>query len=191
MSAPTSSKKVCFFKDGDVNFSGINLTVSQRKYNNIDALFSELNNKVPLPFGVRSIHTPGGTNQINRIEDIEEGRHYVCSSYKKIKKVEYTNKTTKKPFTVPRPRSKFITRPENNTEDEKQPKLFTSRVIGGHPKVITFISKEDTRNTARFLLNPRLTDFQTVLEQASFALRLNSGPISSLFTLEGKQVSII
>ena len=60
-------KKVAFFKDGDLNFSGVNLTVTKSKYQSIDALYTDLNDRIKLPFGVRAIYTPTNNSNNNKI----------------------------------------------------------------------------------------------------------------------------
>ena len=74
-------KKVRFFRDGDVNFSGVNVAISKRKYRNFDALLSDLSRRVPLPFGVRTLHTPGGIHHVCEIDEIQDGKAYVCSTF--------------------------------------------------------------------------------------------------------------
>ena len=74
-------KKARFFRDGDANFAGVNVAVSKTRYRNLDSLLSDLSRKVPLPFGVRTLHTPGGIHHVYDLEEIEDGRDYVCSTF--------------------------------------------------------------------------------------------------------------
>ena len=74
-------KKVRFFRDGDANFSGVNVAISRTKYRNFDSLLSDLSRRVPLPFGVRTLHTPGGVHHVYDIDQIEDGKDYVCSTF--------------------------------------------------------------------------------------------------------------
>ena len=85
------SKKVRFYKDGDKNFGGVDVCVSNQRYRSLDALIEDLNGCVKLPRGVRTISTPGGRNTVRDIQELQHGRSYVCSSSTRIKKMDYNS----------------------------------------------------------------------------------------------------
>lgn len=172
-------KKVAFFKDGDLNFSGVNLTVTKSKYQSIDALYTDLNGRIELPFGVRAIYTPTGGTEIKNLNELEDGKHYVCSSNRKMKKIDYKQSALKKPFSTPK------IAPSNNNHNSSNNKIFTQR---RRTKILKFIAKENTDNRSIFVLSPKVKDFQEVLKDASQTLRLQEGPVTALLTLDGKQV---
>lgn len=173
-------KKVAFFKDGDLNFSGVNLTVTKSKYQSIDALYTDLNDRIELPFGVRAIYTPTGGTEIKNLNELEDGKHYVCSSNRKMKKLDYKQSGLKKPFSTPK-----IAPTNNNHNNNNNNKIFTQR---RRTKILKFIAKENTDNRSIFVLSPKVKDFQEVLKDASQTLRLQEGPVTALLTLDGKQV---
>ncbi|XP_057297839.1 myb-like protein X isoform X2 [Hydractinia symbiolongicarpus] len=186
----SSAKKVAFYKDGDVHFSGVNLTVGERKYANIDSLFDELSRKVPLPFGVRTIYTPGGHNQVKGLNDLKDGQGYVCSSNKKIKKLNYVNRPSRKPFLISSRVSVNNQSPSSQrakSKEDEQP-LFTQRY---KTRAITFVAKENSENTARYLISSKVTKLDTVLKEASDLLKLDYGPVQSLCSIEGNQISTV
>ena len=115
-------KKVAFFKDGDLNFSGVNLTVTKSKYQSIDALYTDLNDRIKLPFGVRAIYTPTGGTEIKNLNELEDCKHYVCSSNRKMKKLDYKQSGLKKPFSTPK-----IAPTNNNHNNSNNNKIFTQR----------------------------------------------------------------
>lgn len=174
-----ASKKVEFFKDGDLNFNSVNIAISEKKYANFDVLLNELSGRVPLPFGVRNIYTPKGRNRVDNVDDFKDGGKYVCSSQKKIKRLDYS-KSSKKPFIIPRPPSNTKYQPPRDQE------FFHKRRA---PKLLTVVSHENADNMTRYVLKPRAENFEIVLQDLSNKLRLNGGPVSALMTMDGKMVS--
>ena len=83
------SKKIRFYKDGDKNFGGIEMCVSNQRYRSLNALIADLNGCINLARGVRTISTPSGQHTVNDITELEHGRSYVCSSSTRIKKIDY------------------------------------------------------------------------------------------------------
>nr|XP_057915510.1 oxygen-regulated protein 1-like isoform X1 [Doryrhamphus excisus] len=84
---PILSKRVCFYKSGDPQFSGLRMVVNNRTFKTFDALLDSLSKKVPLPFGVRNITTPRGVHAINTLDELEDGKSYICSDSRKVKPV--------------------------------------------------------------------------------------------------------
>ncbi|XP_077480011.1 uncharacterized protein LOC144091503 [Stigmatopora argus] len=84
---PAPSKRVCFYKSGDPQFAGLRVVVNQRTFKTFDALLDSLSKKVPLAFGVRNITTPRGIHAINTLEQLEDGKSYICSDSRKVKPV--------------------------------------------------------------------------------------------------------
>ncbi|XP_014839598.1 PREDICTED: uncharacterized protein LOC106916078 [Poecilia mexicana] len=84
----TLSKRVCFYKSGDPQFSGLRVVINNRTFKTFDALLDSLSKKVPLPFGVRNITTPRGIHGINTLDELEDGKSYICSDTRKVKPVD-------------------------------------------------------------------------------------------------------
>ncbi|XP_051910820.1 uncharacterized protein LOC127593417 [Hippocampus zosterae] len=84
---PILSKRVCFYKSGDPQFSGLRMVVNNRSFKTFDALLDSLSKKVPLPFGVRNITTPRGVHAINTLDELEDGKSYICSDNRKVKPI--------------------------------------------------------------------------------------------------------
>jgi len=181
-------KKVRFFRDGDANFSGVNVAISRTKYRNFDSLLSDLSRRVPLPFGVRTLHTPGGVHHVYDIDQIEDGKDYVCSTFhsRPIKKINYTGQHSRESWR-PTPR-KIDTqfRNERQTSDSGE-KLFQTRNL--KPKSITVVAKDDSSNRARVILNRKTAmNYESLLQTISDILQMNNGPVKDLYTLDGKKV---
>ncbi|KAM9712321.1 uncharacterized protein ACNS7B_022914 [Menidia menidia] len=84
---PILSKRVCFYKSGDPQFSGLRMVINNRTFKTFDALLDSLSKKVPLPFGVRNITTPRGIHGIRTLEELEDGKSYICSDSRKVKPI--------------------------------------------------------------------------------------------------------
>lgn len=171
-------KKVEFFKDGDVNFNAVSMTVSEKKYGTFDGFMEDLNTRVPLPFGVRNIYTPKGRNRVSHFDEFVAGKQYVVTSQKKIKRLDYGSKH-KKRFIVPRP-------PSNTFRPMADEKFFQKR---RQPKLLTVVSNESSDNMTRYVLAPRMENFEMVLQELSNKLRLNGGPVAALINTRGRRVS--
>ena len=123
-----------------------------------------------------------GRNRVEDIDDLEDGRQYVATSQRKIKRLDYGNKrNSKRPFIIPRPPSNTKYRP---MKDEQ---FFQKR---RHPKLLTIVSCESSENMTRYVLKPRMDNFEMVLQELSNKLRLNSGPVSALVNDVGQRVRI-
>ncbi|KAM4605941.1 uncharacterized protein ACJ7VT_016210 [Polymixia lowei] len=84
---PTPSKWVCFYKSGDPQFNGLRMVINNRTFKTFDALLDSLSKKVPLPFGVRNITTPRGVHGIRALDELEDGKSYICSDTRKVKPI--------------------------------------------------------------------------------------------------------
>ncbi|KAM9337168.1 oxygen-regulated protein 1-like [Symphorus nematophorus] len=84
---PILSKRVCFYKSGDPQFNGLRMVINNRTFKTFDALLDSLSKKVPLPFGVRNITTPHGVHAIYTLDELEDGKSYICSDSRKVKPI--------------------------------------------------------------------------------------------------------
>ncbi|KAG7241059.1 hypothetical protein INR49_026090 [Caranx melampygus] len=83
----TPAKRITFFKSGDSQFGGIRMAIHKRSFKCFDALLDDLSQKVPLPFGVRTVTTPRGTNTIRHLEQLQDGGCYLCSDRRHAKPI--------------------------------------------------------------------------------------------------------
>nr|XP_033789545.1 oxygen-regulated protein 1 isoform X2 [Geotrypetes seraphini] len=82
-----AAKRISFYKSGDPRFHGVKMVVTNRSFKTFDALLDSLSKKVPLPFGVRNITTPRGVHHITNLNELEDGRSYICSQQRKIRPI--------------------------------------------------------------------------------------------------------
>ena len=194
-------KKVKFLKNGDKFFGGILFTVSPQKYRTLDALMNELTEVIPLPLGVRSILTPQGGSRIDSIDQLQNGKTYVCSSKLGLKKMDYSKvksptwSPASKPvkYTGRRQRPTILrTRPEDGNITLKTPQGTPSIVPLGNTKakVITVIRNgPPPRQKTKILVNQRSTpSWEHLFHSISDLFQLRSNPVKRLFMMNGIEV---
>uniref|UniRef100_A0AAZ1XM04 Protein kinase domain-containing protein n=1 Tax=Oreochromis aureus TaxID=47969 RepID=A0AAZ1XM04_OREAU len=94
VTSTTPAKRITFYKSGDSQFGGVRMAIHKRSFKCFDALLDDLSQKVPLPFGVRTVTTPRGTHTIKHLEQLQDGGCYLCSDRRQAKPVnmELVNK---------------------------------------------------------------------------------------------------
>ncbi|XP_056626022.1 serine/threonine-protein kinase DCLK2 isoform X2 [Triplophysa dalaica] len=186
------AKKVRFYRNGDRYFKGLVYAVSHDRFRSVDALLMELtrslSDNVNLPQGVRSIYTIDGTKKITSLDELIEGESYVCSSNEPYRKVEYTknvnpNWSVNVKTGTSRSLPSLVT--TKNEQREREGKDFIK------PKLVTVIrSGVKPRKAVRILLNKKTAhSFEQVLTDITDAIKLDSGAVKRLYTLEGKQIT--
>ena len=107
-------KKCQFFKNSDARVAHT-IKFSDATYRSMDTLLNDLSEKMNIPFGVRSIHTPKTGSEINSIDELQHGRAYVCREFNKprplnLQRVWENGKwTNRKPLTSQENFSKRLT----------------------------------------------------------------------------------
>ncbi|GAB0180291.1 serine/threonine-protein kinase DCLK1 [Grus japonensis] len=195
LSSEKKAKKVRFYRNGDRYFKGIVYAISPDRFRSFEALLADLtrtlSDNVNLPQGVRTIYTIDGSKKISSLDQLVEGESYVCGSIEPFKKLEYTKnvnpnwsvnvKTTSTSRSVP-----SLATAKGGTPDAKENKDFI------RPKLVTIIrSGVKPRKAVRILLNKKTAhSFEQVLTDITDAIKLDSGVVKRLYTLDGKQVRI-
>ncbi|XP_064297081.1 serine/threonine-protein kinase DCLK1 isoform X1 [Phalacrocorax carbo] len=193
LSSEKKAKKVRFYRNGDRYFKGIVYAISPDRFRSFEALLADLtrtlSDNVNLPQGVRTIYTIDGSKKISSLDQLVEGESYVCGSIEPFKKLEYTKnvnpnwsvnvKTTSASRSVP-----SLATAKGGTPDAKENKDFI------RPKLVTIIrSGVKPRKAVRILLNKKTAhSFEQVLTDITDAIKLDSGVVKRLYTLDGKQV---
>ncbi|XP_078590366.1 lipoxygenase homology domain-containing protein 1-like isoform X4 [Branchiostoma floridae x Branchiostoma japonicum] len=187
-------KNVYFCKSGDHHFSACKVPISRKNFRSFDALLTHLSRRVPLPFGVRSIHTPGGIHGVSSIEQLEDGKAYVCSDRKgRAKPVDLSLVSRRpppwhhsKPDSAKRralllsPTRKRVSKTSSNAS------TVSNNLTVRTPKKILVMKNGDPQHKHVFLLNRRTAQsFENVLDDIAQVLRI---AVQKLFTVEGKKV---
>uniref|UniRef100_A0A3Q3A9Q8 Doublecortin n=2 Tax=Kryptolebias marmoratus TaxID=37003 RepID=A0A3Q3A9Q8_KRYMA len=188
------AKKVRFYRNGDRYFKGIVYAVASDRFRTFDALLADLtrslSDHINLPQGVRFIFTIDGLRKISTLDELEEGESYVCASENFYKKVDYTKnvnpnwsvnvKASASQKNMQSLAAKAASEPRE-CKDFVRPKLVTVMRSGVKP-----------RKAVRVLLNKKTAhSFEQVLTDITEAIKLESGVVKRIYTLDGKQVTCL
>ncbi|XP_044046017.1 serine/threonine-protein kinase DCLK2 isoform X3 [Siniperca chuatsi] len=187
------ARKVRFYRNGDKYFKGLVYAVSNDRFRSLDALLMELtrslSDNVNLPQGVRTLYTLDGGRKITSLDELVEGESYVCASNEPFRRVEYTknvnpNWSLGSKTGTSRSLSSLI---PLKSELQRESKDFIK------PKLVTVIrSGVKPRKAVRILLNKKTAhSFEQVLTDITDAIKLDSGAVRRLYTLEGKQITCL
>uniref|UniRef100_A0A3Q2PP34 RP1 axonemal microtubule associated n=1 Tax=Fundulus heteroclitus TaxID=8078 RepID=A0A3Q2PP34_FUNHE len=195
ISEPSASKRVCFYKSGDYQFSGHRMTVTARTFKTFDALLDALSKKVPLPFGVRTITTPRGTHFVKALEDLQDGGAYVCSDQKRVKPLNLGEVNRRQvPWNATRPPSAGRRKKQEvrrrqfgrGTDASNRPAKVTERVAVRTPKKLVVIKNKEPAVRRTIVLQRRTAPtFDALLDYLSQILQF---PVVKLFSTEGRRV---
>uniref|UniRef100_A0A3B5LJV8 Serine/threonine-protein kinase DCLK2 n=1 Tax=Xiphophorus couchianus TaxID=32473 RepID=A0A3B5LJV8_9TELE len=185
------AKKVRFYRNGDRYFKGLVYAVSSDRFRSYDALLMELTRSLAdnlhLPQGVRTIYTIDGSKKITSMDELVEGECYICASNEPYRKVDYTKISV--PSWKPGAGTGTATAASNRPEgrEGRDSKDFIK------PKLVTVIrSGVKPRKAVRILLNKKTAhSFEQVLADITEAIKLDSGAVKRLYTLDGKQLTCL
>ncbi|XP_053542798.1 serine/threonine-protein kinase DCLK1a isoform X3 [Ictalurus punctatus] len=196
LSSEKRAKKVRFYRNGDRYFPGLVCAVSSERFRTLDALLAELtralSDNVHLPQGVRVIYVIDGSRKITSINQLLEGESYVCGSIEAFKKLDYMKninpnwsvnvKATASTRCIP-----SLSSSKPGSHECKETKDFI------RPKLVTIIrSGVKPRKAVRILLNKKTAhSFEHVLTDITDAIKLDSGAVKRIYTVEGKQVTCL
>uniref|UniRef100_A0A8C4ZPP1 non-specific serine/threonine protein kinase n=1 Tax=Gadus morhua TaxID=8049 RepID=A0A8C4ZPP1_GADMO len=130
------------------------------------ALTRSLADNLHLPQGVRTIYTADGSKKITSMDELIEGECYVCASNENLQKVDYTK------ILLPSAGS-----PAPLRRRQQQPRRRRWR--GGQ------------RSRGPAAVEDGLTPSRQVLADITQAIKLDSGAVKRLYTLDGKQVTCL
>ncbi|KAF7669978.1 hypothetical protein LDENG_00105690 [Lucifuga dentata] len=184
---PVVSKRVCFYKSGDPQFSGLRMVINNCTFKTFDALLDSLSKKVPLPFGVRNITTPQGIHAIYNLDELEDGKSYICSDSRKVKPINLARARKKlPPWYHARPVS-------SHHQPMQQARFFPGRAIHKQeplvvrtPKKLLVFRNGDSSAKYTVMLQKRTTPtFESILEYISELMQFH---VVKLHTLDGRRV---
>ncbi|NXT31789.1 RP1 protein, partial [Pelecanoides urinatrix] len=178
---PVVAKRICFYKSGDPQFNGIKMVINNRSYKTFDALLDSLSKRVPLPFGVRNISTPKGRHSITNLEDLEDGKSYICSHQRKMKPINLEQASKKPlPWQISRPVSARRRAVQLARENENGFGKITT------PKKMLVFKNGDVRLRRTIVLGKKNTQtFEAFLDYMS---ELMQYPVVKLYTTDGRKV---
>ncbi|XP_056332382.1 retinitis pigmentosa 1-like 1 protein [Danio aesculapii] len=186
VTASSPVKRITFYKSGDAQFKGVKMAVHKRTFKCFDALLDDLSQKVPLPFGVRTITTPRGTHSIKHLEQFEDGGCYLCSDRRYVKPINmeevgkrqavwhnhsHSNNTRRKPSRPDEP-------PSGHHHHHHR-----------HPKRIILVKNSDPAVRRSIILSRRTArSLRVFTEEISELMQCH---VKKLYTLEGRKIDSI
>ncbi|XP_075277224.1 serine/threonine-protein kinase DCLK2 isoform X2 [Opisthocomus hoazin] len=192
LSSEKKARKARFYRNGDRYFKGLVYAISTDRFRSFDALLVELtrslSDNVNLPQGVRTIYTIDGSKKLTSLDELVEGESYVCASNEPYRKVDYTKNVNPNWCVNMRTGStRSLTSLTSTKSEVKESKDFIK------PKLVTVIrSGVKPRKAVRILLNKKTAhSFEQVLTDITEAIKLDSGVVKRLCTLDGKQVTCL
>uniref|UniRef100_A0A8C1SJ16 Serine/threonine-protein kinase DCLK2 n=1 Tax=Cyprinus carpio TaxID=7962 RepID=A0A8C1SJ16_CYPCA len=195
LSTEKKAKRVRFYRNGDRYFKGIVYAISNERFRSFDALLADLtrslSDNLNLPQGVRTIYAIDGS-RITSMDQLVEGESYVCGSIEPYKNLEYTKNVNpnwsvnvRTAASARAPTSLTCAKPGSmETKDNRD---FI------RPKLVTIIrSGVKPRKAVRILLNKKTAhSFEQVLTDITDAIKLDSGVVRRLYTVDGKMVACL
>lgn len=180
-------KRVTFYRNGDKHFKGVEMVVTKQRYRSFDTIVEDLSKAIPLPYGVRTVFSPGGST-VESMSQLEDGRYYICSSGDQlIKNVDYG----KKPKDKEKPRrldGESSSEASSISTGSSRDSRFGGSNGNTKPRVVTVISENDKNKKCKLLLNRKtVKSYEDVLKDISDMLKFT---VRELRTVDGDTVSI-
>ncbi|XP_026085822.1 uncharacterized protein rp1l1a [Carassius auratus] len=179
------AKRMTFYKSGDAQFQGVKMAIHKRSFRCFDALLDDLSQKVPLPFGVRTITTPRGTHGIKHLEQLEDGGCYLCSDHRYVKPINM-EAAGKRPAVWHHHSHPHNTRPKPSRPEEPP---SGHQHQHRHPKRIVLVKNNDPTVRRSIILSRRTArSLRVFLDEISELMQCH---VKKLYTLEGRKIDNI
>ncbi|XP_072008545.1 doublecortin domain-containing protein 2 isoform X5 [Engystomops pustulosus] len=179
-------KAVHVYRNGDPFYRGRRVLIHEKRVGNFDIFLKDVTGKVQAPFGaVRNIYTPRSGHRVTSLEDLQAGEHYVAGGRETFKKLDYLHIGENKKKTLdPLIQVKPVSHSRINVSAR-----FRKNVQ--EPITVFLIANGDTMNPVMRLLIPRkvLDQWELVLAMVTDKVKLRSGAVHRLYTLEGIPVN--
>ncbi|XP_059375823.1 uncharacterized protein rp1l1a [Carassius carassius] len=185
VTAANPAKRMTFYKSGDAQFKGIKMAIHKRSFKCFDALLDDLSQKVPLPFGVRTVTTPRGTHSIKHLEQLEDGGCYLCSDCRYVKPINM-EAAGKRPAVW-----HHHSNPHNPRRKPSRPEEPPSghQHHHRHPKRIVLVKNNDPTIRRSIILNRRTArSLRVLMDEISELMQCH---VKKLYTLEGRKIDNI
>lgn len=197
------AKKIRFYRNGDRFFQGMVYAVSPERFRTFESLLAELTNspicdKNVMPQGVRHMFTLDGSRKVVSLEELEEGESYVCACTDLFRRLDYARSCSSPNWSANRKFAGREATPGGGSGGGEVSRPLSTRAEQQaavedfiKPKLVTVIRNgSKPRKAVRVLLNRKTAQtFDQVLTDITEAIKLDSGAVRRIYTLDGRQVS--
>jgi hypothetical protein len=198
--APVTAKTCYFYKDDDYNFPSVKYIIQPKMYRRFDTLMVDLSRKLPgLDFGVRSIYTPGGKDQIRNLDGLTHEGKYICSKHRTFAKGLNVDKVCANVgwrYTRPESGRRGLMRylkeddvdyTEDGRKRRRRPHNMATVYMKAQPKKVTVMKNGEPTERHVLLLNRRTAQtFEQVLSDMSDMFHM---VVRHLHNIDGRSVS--
>ncbi|XP_077126096.1 doublecortin domain-containing protein 2 isoform X3 [Ranitomeya variabilis] len=180
-------KAVHVYRNGDPFYRGRRLLIHERRVGTFDIFLKDVTGRVQAPFGaVRNIYTPKSGHRVTSLEDLQPGECYVAGGKETFKKLDYLHigENKKKPI------DPLSQSPTDDVKPVSHSRINVSarfRKNVQEPCTVFLFANGDIMNPVVRLLIPRkvLDQWELVLALVTDKVKLRSGAVHRLYTLEG------
>ena len=173
----------------------MNIAVSTDKYKTMSSLLKELtrllSSNASLRDGVRALYSTSGS-LVEELEQFLDGECYVATSKEAFIAIDYKciSGSSWNASSGKSSKNKEKTEPLSSILNEKCNLIEQNRNFI-KPRVITVVQNGSPRNVFRLLLNKKTAfSFEQVLRDINDSVKLDSGAVRKVFTVNGSQVGI-
>ncbi|KAE8598073.1 hypothetical protein XENTR_v10016715 [Xenopus tropicalis] len=185
LSQQPAVKSVHVFRNGDPFYRGRRMLIHEKRVGTFDVFLKDVTGGVQAPFGaVRNIYTPRNGHRVTSLDDLQPGECYVAGGRETFKKLDYLHIGEIKRKTVdPLSQVKPVSHSRINVSARFR-KNFQE------PCTVFLVANGDTMNPFIRLLIPRKTleQWELVLALVTEKVKLRSGAVHRLYTLEGTPI---
>ncbi|XP_061409976.1 LOW QUALITY PROTEIN: uncharacterized protein LOC133344041 [Lethenteron reissneri] len=193
LAEPITAKRVYFYKSGDPQFGGLKVAINNRTFKTFDALLDNLSRRMPLPFGVRTVSTPRGLHAVRDLEQLEDGKAYVCSDRRRAKPLDLEQASRR-----PQP-WRSSRRPLTSSSSRRQAlRLLRRQEMGGGaeeprlaratPRRLTLVRNGDATGPRYALLLSRRSASSGLAGLLADASQIMGFSVARLYTTDGRKV---
>uniref|UniRef100_A0A3Q3JIG6 Doublecortin domain-containing protein n=2 Tax=Monopterus albus TaxID=43700 RepID=A0A3Q3JIG6_MONAL len=173
----TPAKWITFYKSGDSQFGGVRMAINKRRFKCFDALLDDLSQKVPLPFGVRTVTTPHGTHTIKQLEQLQDGGCYLCSDRRQAKPIN---------MELASQRPSIWHRHSRRPQQPETPPATPPGYLTYRPRRILLVKNSNPGMRRSIVLNRMTTrSLKAFLEKVSKVMQFH---VCKIYTAEGHRI---